>query len=82
TELSVMRQPGGDDMEPYERLLGDAMRGDPILFAREDAVEAAWSIMDPLIHDPGPLFAYEPGSWGPQEVNRLVTGLGGWHDPK
>jgi glucose-6-phosphate 1-dehydrogenase len=82
TELSVVRQPGGDDMEPYERLLGDAMRGDPILFAREDAVEAAWSIVDPLIHDPGPLFEYEPGSWGPREADRLVAGLGGWHDPR
>jgi glucose-6-phosphate 1-dehydrogenase len=82
TELSVLRQPGGDDMEPYERLLGEAMRGDPLLFAREDAVEAAWSIVDPLIHDPGPLFEYEPGSWGPQEANRLVAGLGGWNDPQ
>jgi glucose-6-phosphate 1-dehydrogenase len=82
TELSVLRQPGGDDMEPYERLLGDAMRGDPLLFAREDAVEAAWSIVDPLIHDPGPLFEYEPGSWGPQEANRLVADLGGWSDPQ
>jgi glucose-6-phosphate 1-dehydrogenase len=62
TELSVLRQPGGDDMESYERLLGDAMRGDPILFARQDAVEAAWAIVDPLIQDPGPLFDYEPGS--------------------
>ena len=82
TELSVLRQPSGDDMEPYERLLGDAMRGDPLLFAREDAVEAAWSIVDPLIHDPGRLFEYEPGSWGPQEANRLVADLGGWNDPQ
>lgn len=82
TELSVLRRPGGDDMEPYERLLGDAMRGDPLLFAREDAVEAAWSIVDPLIHDPGPLFEYEPGSWGPLEANRLVADLGGWNDPQ
>jgi len=82
TELSVLRQPGGDDMEPYERLLGDAMRGDPILFAREDAVEGAWSIVDPLIHDPGPLFEYEPGSWGPREAERLTANLGGWHCPQ
>jgi glucose-6-phosphate 1-dehydrogenase len=82
TELSVLRQPGGDDMEPYERLLGDAMRGDPILFARQDAVEAAWAIVDPLIHDPGPLFDYQPGSWGPPEANRLVADLGGWNDPQ
>jgi len=82
TELSVLRQPGGDNMEPYERLLGDAMRGDPLLFARQDAVEAAWAIVEPLIHDAGPLFEYEPGSWGPLEVNRLVTGAGGWSDPQ
>jgi len=82
TELSVLRQPGGDDMEPYERLLGDAMRGDPLLFARQDAVEAAWGIVDRLIHGPGPLFDYEPGSWGPLEANRLVADLGGWNDPQ
>jgi glucose-6-phosphate 1-dehydrogenase len=82
TELSVMRQPSGDEMEPYERLLGDAMRGDPMLFAREDAVEAAWSIVDPIIHNLGPLFEYEPGSWGPPESNRLVAGLGGWNNAR
>jgi len=82
TELSVLRQPGGDDMEPYERLLGDAMRGDPMLFARQDAVEAAWSIVEPLIHNPGPLFEYESGSWGPPEAKRLVADLGGWSDPQ
>jgi glucose-6-phosphate 1-dehydrogenase len=82
TELSVLRQPGGDEMEPYERLLGDAMRGDPILFARQDAVEAAWAIVDRLVHDPGPLFAYEPGSWGPSEANRLVADKEGWNNPQ
>jgi glucose-6-phosphate 1-dehydrogenase len=81
TELSVLRQPGGDDMEPYERLLGDAMRGDPILFARQDAVEAAWTIVDQLIHRPSPLFDYEPGSWGPMQADRLVAGVGGWNNP-
>jgi glucose-6-phosphate 1-dehydrogenase len=69
-------------MEPYERLLGEAMRGDPILFARQDAVEAAWAIVEPLIRDAGPLFEYEPGSWGPLEANHLVTGTGGWSDPQ
>jgi glucose-6-phosphate 1-dehydrogenase len=81
TELSVLRQPGGDDMEPYERLLGDAMRGDPILFARQDAVEAAWGIVDRLIHNPGPLFEYEPGSWGPHQADRMVADVGGWNNP-
>jgi glucose-6-phosphate 1-dehydrogenase len=68
-------------MEPYERLLGDAMRGDPILFARQDAVEAAWTIVDQLIHRPSPLFDYEPGSWGPMQADRLVDGVGGWNNP-
>ena len=81
TELSVLRQPGDDDMEPYERLLGEAMRGDPILFARQDAVEAAWEIVDRLIHNPSPIFQYEPGTWGPHEADRLVTEFGGWTDP-
>jgi glucose-6-phosphate 1-dehydrogenase len=81
TELSVLRQPGGDEMEPYERLLGDAMRGDPMLFARQDAVEAAWAIVDGIIHDPGPLFEYEPGSWGPIQANRLISDMGGWNNP-
>jgi len=81
TELSVLRQPDADEMEPYERLLGDAMRGDPMLFARQDAVETAWSIVDPLIRNPGAVFEYEPGSWGPPEANRLVDGVGGWNDP-
>jgi glucose-6-phosphate 1-dehydrogenase len=58
------------------------MRGDPILFARQDAVEAAWSIVDPLIHDPGPMYEYAPGSWGPKEANGLVADLGGWNDPQ
>jgi glucose-6-phosphate 1-dehydrogenase len=68
-------------MEPYERLLGDAMRGDPMLFARQDAVEAAWAIVDGIIHDPGPLFEYEPGSWGPIQANRLISDMGGWNNP-
>jgi len=82
TELSVLRQPGADEMEPYERLLGDAMRGDPMLFARQDAVEAAWSIVDPLIRNPGPVSEYEPGTWGPQQAHQLAAGLSGWNDPQ
>ena len=68
-------------MEPYERLLGEAMRGDPILFARQDAVEAAWAIVEPLIRDAGPLFEYEPGSWGPASAERLAQRFDGWHQP-
>ncbi len=68
-------------MEAYERLLGDAMNGDPTLFARQDVVEAAWSIVDPVIHGPSPMFEYEPGSWGPREADRLVHEVGGWNTP-
>ena len=66
----------------YERLLGDAMAGDATLFARQDVVEAAWAIVDPLISDPGPAFVYEPGSWGPPQAERLVTEVGGWNTPQ
>jgi glucose-6-phosphate 1-dehydrogenase len=68
-------------MDAYERLLGDAMDGDPGLFARQDAVEASWAIVDPVLHVQTPLFEYEPGTWGPAEADRLVTDAGGWHCP-
>jgi glucose-6-phosphate 1-dehydrogenase len=83
-ELSVMQGPeqGKDGrMGPYERLLGDAMAGDATLFAREDVVEAAWAIVDPVLREPLPLHVYEPGSWGPPEADALVTGVGGWNGP-
>jgi glucose-6-phosphate 1-dehydrogenase len=68
-------------MGPYERLLGDAMRGDATLFAREDWVEAAWRVVDPVLGVTTPLYEYEPGTWGPPEADRLVAGDGGWHRP-
>ena len=82
-ELSVVRQDAADDMDAYERLLSDAMRGDATLFARQDAVEAAWAIVDPLIAPPpeAPI-EYQPGSWGPAEANRLVADIGGWNTPR
>jgi glucose-6-phosphate 1-dehydrogenase len=66
----------------YERLIGDALRGDPTLFARQDAIEAAWRIVDDVLHDAAvaPL-AYEPGSWGPPEADALAADAGGWHSP-
>jgi glucose-6-phosphate 1-dehydrogenase len=82
TELSVLRQPGSDELGPYERLLGDAMEGDPVLFAREDAVERAWEIVDPILKAETPLHMYEPGTWGPQEAERLAAPQCGWHDPE
>jgi glucose-6-phosphate 1-dehydrogenase len=69
-------------MEAYERLLGDAMLGDATLFARQDVVEAAWAVVDPVIHGPSPMFVYEPGSWGPPQADRLVAEVGGWNTPQ
>ena len=66
----------------YERLLGDAMEGDPTLFARYDTVEAAWRIVEPVIHGPSDLWEYEPGSWGPSQADWLVADVGGWHSPE
>ena len=65
-------------MEAYERLLGDAIAGDATLFARQDVVEAAWAIVDPVIHGPSPMYEYEPGTWGPPQADKLVADVGGW----
>ena len=66
----------------YERLLGDAMAGDATLFARQDVVEAAWAIVDPVIHGPSPMYEYDCGSWGPREADQLVEEVGGWNTPQ
>jgi glucose-6-phosphate 1-dehydrogenase len=71
----------GEEMMPYERLLGDAIRGDASLFAREDSVEAAWRILDPILGNAVPLAEYEPKTWGPPEADRIIAGGGGWHNP-
>jgi glucose-6-phosphate 1-dehydrogenase len=70
-----------DVMDAYERLIGDALRGDATLFAREDTVEAAWSIVEPALEGSQPVFEYDPGSWGPPEADQLVAGYGAWHVP-
>jgi glucose-6-phosphate 1-dehydrogenase len=75
-ELAVMENPSDERLEAYERLIGDAMAGDPTLFARQDAVEAAWAIVDPVLTMSNPLFRYQCGSIGPSEARRLVGG--GW----
>ncbi|MHB0971837.1 MAG: glucose-6-phosphate dehydrogenase [Thermoanaerobaculia bacterium] len=80
-ELSIVEQPAqgsGGRMEPYERLLGDAMRGDATLFARQDVVEAAWEIVDPVLHNLPPLHVYECGTSGPREAETMVHPVGGW----
>jgi glucose-6-phosphate 1-dehydrogenase len=82
THLSVVEDDTAEEVDAYERLLGDAMRGDAMLFVREDAVEAAWAIVDPILGITTPLEEYEPGSWGPHEAFRLADDVGGWHDPE
>ena len=81
TELSLVHHPSADEMDAYERLLGDAIAGDPSLFARQDAVEVAWSIVEPILGDVTPVREYEPGTWGPQEADRLTADVGGWSCP-
>ena len=92
-----VKRPGermrGDDVElvarhqpsrgapPYERLLGDALRGDSSLFTRDEAVEAAWRVVDPVLDLPGPIDLYEPGTWGPASASSIVVEGDGWHDP-
>ena len=68
-ELIARHDHTGDDMEPYERLLGDAARGDATLFSREDAVEEAWRIVDPILGTPRRVHEYDPGTWGPSEAD-------------
>jgi glucose-6-phosphate 1-dehydrogenase len=85
TELRVVDRSSAGELSPYERLLGDAMEGDTTLFARQDSVDAAWAIVDPVL--PGlrgsgtPVHEYEPGTWGPPDATRLAADVGGWHDP-
>jgi glucose-6-phosphate 1-dehydrogenase len=69
------------ELLPYERLLTDAMRGDPLLFVREDAVEAAWTVVEPILGQTLPLHIYADGSWGPSEADELASDVGGWYNP-
>ena len=78
----VARHSLAGEKSPYERLLGDAIRGDASLFTRDDGVEAAWRVVDPILHSAVPVEAYEPGTWGPAAARAVVAGDEGWHDPK
>jgi glucose-6-phosphate 1-dehydrogenase len=80
-ELLASHHPGAEEMDAYERVLGDAMAGDASLFAREDYVEEAWRIVDPVLKAGTPVYGYEPSSWGPREVEEKVSPVGGWHNP-
>jgi glucose-6-phosphate 1-dehydrogenase len=79
-ELSVRHQ-DPEEMEPYERLIGDALMGDDTLFGRQDSVEAAWAIVDPVLGTATPVHPYEPGTWGPAEADRIIAPHGGWRCP-
>ena len=80
-EMVASRHPRPGEMEAYERVLGDAMAGDRTLFAREDYVEEAWRIVDPVLKKGTPVYEYEPNTWGPHEVDQQVSPPGGWHNP-
>jgi glucose-6-phosphate 1-dehydrogenase len=81
-ELSAVKYAASDEMDAYERLLTDAMKGDQMLFVRQDAVEAAWEIVEPILGDCCPVEFYEPGTWGPPDSRELAADIGGWHDPE
>ncbi|GAA2752078.1 MULTISPECIES: glucose-6-phosphate dehydrogenase [Kitasatospora] len=79
-ELSFSEVPGSD-MRPYDRLIGAALDGDRWLFAREDTVEAAWRVVDPILGNAAPVHPYSRGSWGPKEADTLLSEGDHWHDP-
>lgn len=81
TELSMVKLSPSDEMAAYERLLTDAIRGDASLFVRPDAVEAAWTVVEPILGNVTPLYDYEPGTWGPAQAERLADDVDGWHNP-
>jgi glucose-6-phosphate 1-dehydrogenase len=80
-ELIADQECGSDEMLPYEELLGDAMAGNQTWFAREDYVEEAWRIIDPIL-DKKQVYEYQPGTWGPEQANKVIEQVGGWWDPK
>jgi glucose-6-phosphate 1-dehydrogenase len=80
-ELVARHSPAGEK-SPYERLLGDAIRGDASLFTRDDSVEAAWRVVDPILQSSVPVEEYDPGTWGPAAARAVVAGEEGWRDPK
>ena len=80
-EMLGTQLPHAGEMDAYERVLGDAMHGDATLFAREDYVEEAWRIVDPVLKHGTPVHEYEPGTWGPREGDEIVEPTGKWHNP-
>jgi glucose-6-phosphate 1-dehydrogenase len=82
TEMVAIHHPTANEMDAYERVLGEAIEGDTTLFAREDYVEEAWRIVDPVLRADTPVRQYEPGTWGPAEANQSIAPAGGWHVPE
>jgi glucose-6-phosphate 1-dehydrogenase len=80
-EMLASRHPEAGEMDAYERVLGDAMAGDATLFARQDYVEEAWRVVDPVLKQATPVYEYDPASWGPSEVDQRVAPEGGWQNP-
>lgn len=80
-EMIASHTPGREEMDAYERVLSDAMDGDAGHFAREDYVEEAWRIVDPILKNSGPVLEYEKNTWGPARAMKDVAPPGGWHDP-
>ena len=79
-ELLAAHHPTADEMDAYERVLGDAMAGDATIFAREDYVEEAWRIVDPVLAAHTPVYPYDIGQWGPAQAQSIEP-PGGWDDP-
>ncbi len=80
-EMVANHHPEANEMDAYERVLGDAIAGDTTLFAREDYVEEAWRIVDPVLQAGTPVYEYEPGVWGPAQASQAIAPPNGWHAP-
>jgi len=80
-EMIASRHPRPEEMEAYEKVLGDAMVGNATLFARQDYVEEAWRVVDPVLKAGPPIHEYQKGTWGPSEVDQQIVPPGGWHNP-
>lgn len=77
----LLCQDSASERLPYERLLSDALAGDRSLFSDQDAIEAAWAVVDSVLANPSPVFSYPPGSWGPPRADALIASDGGWCNP-
>jgi len=81
-ELLISEQSDPTELGAYGELLHDAIQGESARFARQDYVEESWRIVDPILSSAAQLYAYEPGSWGPSEADRLAAEIGGWYCPQ